>query len=343
MKIPETLRWKVGKTLGEGGQGVVQSVTDEKGEFPGVFALKQLKGGLKTSAYDRFAREVSAIKSIDHSGIVKIIDHSTAGEKFQFYVMEYFEGAKSLGHLIGKPVNPFHANASKSLDLLIQLIDVIHACESAKIIHRDLSPANVLVLTDGRIKVIDFGLCQIEDGETITLTDEGVGTQNYMAPECESGANQVATWKADLYSVGKIVWSAIANSVAFSRENPAFSTKSMELIFPDKPETWHIQHVFAKMIRHKVEDRFQTTDEALKTAWRVVSLVSGGFPPLKRIAETCPICGWGKCNNFEGSHSVFGNPNPAGIFAIRCDYCGYCAVVDSKVRNGNLAVSKNFT
>src|SRR4030043_28214 len=69
-------------------------------------------------------------------------------------------------------------------------IQVIKICEQIvpPVVHRDISPSNILILPDETIKVIDFGLCQIENEDKITLIDEGVGTQNYMSPECESGA-----------------------------------------------------------------------------------------------------------------------------------------------------------
>lgn len=343
MKIPETLRWKpAGKTLGAGGQGVVEIVTDRTGERSGSYALKTIKSGARETAYKRFVTEISVMKILKHPGIVRIIDHSADDDSYRFYVMEFFEGASSLKQLLGTKSNPFYADAIKSLKLLIQILEALRACESVDIVHRDLSPANVLILPDGQAKIIDFGLCQVEDGESVTLTDEGVGTPNYMAPECEAGAGQTVSWQADLYSAGKILWSAITNSAAFSRENPAFNAKSMNTMFPDRPNTWHLEHIFAKTIRHRLEDRFQSSSDALATAWRVVSLIDSGFPPLQRIMEKCPVCGWGNCVGFQGSHMVFGNPNPTNINASQCNYCGFCMAVDIKVRNDNLRNPRSF-
>src|SRR5207245_774412 len=98
--------------------------------------------------------------------------------------------------------------------------------------HRDLSPANVLVTDDGRIILIDFGLCQIENGNRVTLTAEAVGTQHYRPPECSGFSSTVVTSKADLYSAGKILWSMVTNQFVFDREEPAFNELALSQLLP---------------------------------------------------------------------------------------------------------------
>ena len=184
-------------------------VIDKTKELNGIFALKGLSKGKPKQAYERFVQEIEAIKRLQHPSIVQIVDHSSPDDEFQFYVMEHVEGAKSLKHIVGKVANPYYADAQKSLQLFIQLAEAIHAWSEVGIVHRDLSLGNVLVLPSGAIKVIDFGICQIDSQDTITLTDEGVGTPNYMAPECESGALGEISAASDLYSAGKILWSIL--------------------------------------------------------------------------------------------------------------------------------------
>lgn len=343
MKIPATLRWKpAGQTLGQGNQGTVTIVKDEKDEFAGQYALKALASGKPRPAYERFVREIAATKAIDHPAIVRIVDHSAQDDSFQFYVMPYREGS-SLKSLLNGAANPYFRQPLAALDLFQQIADGIRACEQAKLVHRDLSPANVLVHPDQSITIIDFGLCQVEDAETITLVDEGVGTQNYMAPECESGSEGIVSSCADLYSAGKILWAAITNNNAFSRESPAFTSKSLRAIFPDQPMTWHLQHIFDRTIRHKREDRFANADQALATTGLVRQLIYSGYPPLAYLQERCPICGWGRLESFEQSHMVFGNPNPAGIISVQCNYCGFCFAVNRNVGSNHLERQRNLS
>ncbi|MBD2123768.1 serine/threonine-protein kinase [Trichocoleus sp. FACHB-262] len=337
MKIPPSLNWKsTGKTIGQGGQASVVEVTDENKEFAGTFALKGLSKGKPKQAYERFAREIGAIKKLQHPSIVQIVDHSNPADEFQFYVMEFMEGAKSLKQILSGGKNPYYADAQRSLQLFIQLLEAIYAWSEVGIIHRDLSLGNVLVLSDGAIKVIDFGICQFDDHETITLIDEGVGTPNYMAPECESGAFGEVSVASDLYSAGKILWSIVTNMNAFSRESPVFGKKSIPNLLPDAPESWHLQHIFEKTIRQNPQDRCKNAKEALNLARRVKFLILSGYPPLELIDKNCPVCGFGALGIGRGLHAVFGNPNPPGINSCQCDYCGFCFAVNHDLRAKNL-------
>jgi serine/threonine protein kinase len=331
MKIPKESRWEAtGQALGEGGQAQVVLVTDKTKEFDGVWAIKILKRRQSPQAYERFSREILAIKKLQHPNIIQIVDHSIPDAEFQFYVMEHVEGAKTLEKIMVSENSPFLGDALRSLDLYEQICSALIECghSNPKIVHRDLSPANILIKLDGSIKIIDFGLCQIEGHETITLLDEGVGSVNYMAPECESGANEIVSAGADLYSAGKILWSAITGKKAFSREKPVFSGKTMTEIFPENPETWHLHHIFEKTIRHNVGNRWSSAKAAVGHARRVRYLIQAGYPSLEEISRRCTVCGVGDLESFQGGHVVFGNPNPRGIDAVQCSYCGVCSAIN---------------
>jgi len=204
MEFPTNFKWKKVQELGSGGQATVFEVKDTTGLLKGTYALKPLKEDATKQAYERFQREVTAIKGSNHPNIIKIIESSKPEDTFHYYVMEYHPDAKPLKRLLNTRQNPFHGNAETALDLFAQLIGVIDAIKKAKVVHRDLSPANVLILPKtNRIKVIDFGICQIEGETVITLVDEGLGTRNYAAPECEAGAEGEISFKSDMYSAGK--------------------------------------------------------------------------------------------------------------------------------------------
>ena len=206
MKIPNSLKWKAtGNTLGEGGQGKVQQIVDKDNPDGDTFALKTLSPGKPQKAYERFYREINSIKKLDHPYIIKIFDHSNQEDTFHYYVMEYIEGARPLKALLTSSDNPYFKDVIKSLKLLNQIANAILAYDNTNIVHRDLSPANILILPDETIKIIDFGICQIEDHETVTLLDENIGTPNYRAPECEAGTDDEITIRADVYSAGKLV------------------------------------------------------------------------------------------------------------------------------------------
>jgi len=344
-KFPKDFRWvQTGKTLGQGGQAQVYLVTDITGEHQGEYALKALSKNKPKQAYERFHRELEAINQLDHKYIIKTVDASSLSEKFQYYVMEYVPGAISLERVLGTPDNPYYASPEKAVNLFIMIAQALSACGDCdpRVVHRDLSPSNILLIPDGSIRIIDFGLCQIEGGHPITLVDEGVGTLNYMSPECETGGSGLADINSDLYSAGKILWSAITNRRAFSREKTAFTTNAMTKIFPHNPMTWHLFHIFSKTIRFNYQDRWQNAYDAIMGAWDVLGLIENKYQPLEIIYNKCPICGVGKLDQFNGNHQVFGNPNPPGIYGERCNYCGYCMAIDYDLYKKKLEEMENL-
>lgn len=257
--------------------------------------------------------------------------------------MEWFEEARSLKKIIGAEDNPYFGRARKSLELFVQIMSALIECERLKIVHRDLSPGNVLICKDGA-KLIDFGLCQIESDQVITLVDEGVGTPNYMAPECESGVGKPVLCTADLYSAGKLLWSAVSNRLAFSREESVYSALSMQSLFPQIASTWHLHHVFSGTIRHSVADRFPSAEKAKEVAEHVIWMIDSGKMPLLRIADEriCPSCGWGTLSPMSDDWQVFHNPLPSGYEGRKCSYCGMCWPVHYKTIRDNIAAHESL-
>lgn len=339
MKIPKELRWQfTGRTIGGGGQAQVREVEDSSGEYTGKYALKTLAKDKPKQAYERFYREIAAIKVLQHPYIIRVVDSSSPEDDFVYYVMELVEGSIPLQSILGLANNRFLSNPVAALDLFHKLTEAIQACENndPKIVHRDLSPANVLLVPDGTIRIIDFGICQVAGEKAITLIDEGIGTINYMAPECESGATGKIGTHSDLYSAGKILWSAVTGQHAFAREKPAFTTKSMSKFFPNNPDTWHLYHIFAGTIRNDPSARWQTAQDAISGCDRVRRLIAGKYPPIEKIFSHCPVCGVGTLKDFRGSHVVFGNPNPAGIYSSQCDHCGICLAINFERHRNNI-------
>ena len=97
--------------------------------------------------------------------------------------------------------NPYHGNVIKCLGLFKQIITAVRDCQAAtlSVVHRDINPMNILVLPDCTIRLIDFGICQVQDGTMITLVDENVGARNYTSPECEAGSEDSISFLSDAY------------------------------------------------------------------------------------------------------------------------------------------------
>jgi serine/threonine protein kinase len=221
-----------------------------------------------------------------------------------------------------KGKNPYQGDALQAVDFFIQLAEAIRACEAAKakVVHRDLSPGNVIIAPNGSIKVIDFGVCWIEGAAGVTMDDESVGTHNYMAPECESGAEGDITSKTDLYSVGKLLWTAVTGQRAYARERAVFDGKSMKMMLPDKPDTFHLHALFEQTIRNSPTDRFPNAAAAIQEAKRIRYLISNHYPPLELLADgMCPTCG---AENLKRIPDPY-NQNVYSLSWFECEYCGH--------------------
>ncbi len=346
MGIPQDLPWELtGTRLGSGGQGHVYLVTNRELDDGREYALKVLKNSGTQQARQRFCREVEAIRELDHYSIIQVYDHSEEHDEFQYFVMEYHHGAQPLDSIIASSsTNPFHGNVLLSLELFEQIITAIDACQKnvPKITHRDINPENILLLKDGSIRLIDFGICHFENGETITLTDENVGRRNYAAPECEASGTPVVGVHSDIYSASKTLWSVITSRRAFSREESVFRADSMQARFPDKTETWHLGRIFEKTIRKDPSNRFTRTEDVLELLAEVRYKIERGFPPLELASSRCPSCGGKYFTDLPGAETAFGPLECRHFSAVQCQQCGLVVLRNHIVLNERLRATGNL-
>jgi len=181
-------RYKVIDKLGEGGMSLVYRAEDiETGQ---MVALKFLKEGITSRRVEdvlRFQREAGAIAKLEHPGIMKVYG---TGEYKQtpYIVMELLEG-KSLADLF-KEQRRF--SVKETVEIVLQISEVLNYVHGKGIIHRDLKPGNIMLLwqvaaqqppsTNYQVKVLDFGLAQILELKEIKSEEEIVGTFGYMSP-----------------------------------------------------------------------------------------------------------------------------------------------------------------
>ncbi|MCY4416145.1 MAG: serine/threonine-protein kinase [Chloroflexi bacterium] len=346
MKIPDHLPWKsTGKTLGSGGQGNVELVV-HKGDPNGrLYALKALRRVESPQARQRFRSEIEAVKSLTHEAIVPVVDQSEPDDDFQFYVMEYVDGALPLDRIIFGGSNSYGADTLKCLDLFEQVVSAIQACERSnpRIVHRDIKPNNILIVPDGSIRLIDFGICQIQDGAMVTLVDENVGARNYTSPECEAGNDGQVGIHSDIYSTGKVLWSAITSQSAFAREAAVFGNRSMQTLFPNQPDTWHLTHIFEKTIRENPSDRFQSAQQLLHEVAELRRIISQGFPPIEQVALRCPSCGLERMN-WVGrlDPDIFATQGGMDVGWTCCAFCGYIVARDFAVLRSHIERTQNL-
>ena len=109
----------------------------------------------------------------------------------------------------------------------------------------------------------------------------------------------------------------------------------MEQIFPERPDTWHLSHIFEMTIRHNPRDRAQTASQVLELVNEVRYLVQGGFPALKSVRCRCPSCGLKEVEEVRGFLDAFGNL-PRRIVAVKCLSCGFVFLRDLDILQKNI-------
>jgi serine/threonine protein kinase len=207
-------RYRVGEVLGAGGMGVVYRAHDERLErevavkvlAPGVLADERVR--------KRFRKEALALSRLNHPNIAAVYDFITEGNH-DFIVMELISGLTLDQRLTQGPLPQ-----SDVLAIGRQIADALAAAHQAGVIHRDLKPANLRFTGDHRIKVLDFGLADVQTGPNADLTtasfrsDSSVsGTLPYMAPEQLRGAPPDV--RSDIYAAGAVLYEMATGKRAF--------------------------------------------------------------------------------------------------------------------------------
>ena len=190
-------RYRLDQLIGSGGMATVWRATDRR--LSRVVAVKLISEALADDPTyaERFAREARTAAGLSHPNLVQVYDYG-ADERHPFLVMEYVDGGTLAERLERGPVRGVEAVAVAG-DLLAAL-----ACiHSAGILHRDVKPANVLLSSDGRARITDFGIAHPEDSTRLTQTGHLVGTLRYLAPEVIDG--QPASRQSDLYALGVVL------------------------------------------------------------------------------------------------------------------------------------------
>lgn len=203
-------RYRLLRTLGRGGMGVVHEAEDTRlGRRVAVKILTAVAGLAEDDeARDRFLREAQALARIDHPGVVTLLDVGVA-DGTPYLVMQVLDGL-SLAELVRRtgPL-PTAVVARVALDVVRGL----SAAHEAGVLHRDVKPSNIGINRDGRAVLHDFGLARLAGERAITRTGELVGTPQFMAPETIRGAAPGPF--SDLYGLGACMYLMLTGELPF--------------------------------------------------------------------------------------------------------------------------------
>ncbi len=256
--------------LGAGSMGEVWRARDER--LARDVAIKVLPAEVASDPdrLARFEREAKALARLSHPNILAIHEFGHEGAT-AFAVTELLEG-ETLGERLGRGALPWR----KAVDIAAAIAEGIAAAHDQGIVHRDLKPANVFLTSDGRVKVLDFGLARVEQAslleeETLTSPPSGtergtvLGTVGYMAPEQVRG--EPADERSDVFAMGCVLYEMLTGRPPFRR---ATGVETMTAILKDEPPdvsisatavTPELNRLMARCLEKSPGRRFQSASD----------------------------------------------------------------------------------
>lgn len=319
-------RWQIVRSLGEGGQAHTFIVADLKGASDANYVLKRLKN---IKRIDRFKREIELVRNLSHPNIVQLLDFDLDTDK-PYLITEYCAGGSLT---IAEPF--WQGNPSIAFSLFLDICEALKHAHTHGVIHRDIKPANVFLRSERGPAVLgDFGLCFVETGARLTLTDEAVGPRLFIAPELEDGRADNLSNKADIYSIGKLLYWLLSGGEVFSREKHRESRWDLKRKAEDSLLGWqniyleHANRLLDLMITSNPEDRRRIGNITI-LAKRAEVLIRKEFNPISRsIAQPCLYCGQGtyrpRVENGTNVHDFgFQAIGDADWRIFTCNTCGH--------------------
>jgi serine/threonine-protein kinase len=219
-RVGKTLcsKYRLDALIGVGGMASVYRGVHRNGNR---VAVKMLHPELSAIAdiRDRFLREGYVANAVDHPGAVRVLDDDADDDGAVFLVMELLEGqtVRTMWEQAGSRLA-----AQPVLAMMHQLLDVLAAAHSKGIIHRDIKPDNLFAMSDGRLKVLDFGIARIRDATMSSATRTGgvLGTPGFMPHEQAMGLIKEIDPRTDLWSVGATMFTLLSGQLVHDGETP---------------------------------------------------------------------------------------------------------------------------
>jgi|LauGreDrversion4_2_1035121.scaffolds.fasta_scaffold01194_14 serine/threonine-protein kinase len=249
-------RYDVVAEIGRGAMGVVYRAVDPMLER--TVAIKTINMALDPGEMEhyekRFTIEARAAGGLNHPNIVIIYDIGRSGD-LAYMAMEYLEGRELKELITGNEITP-----ERALDIAALVADGLAYAHAHEVVHRDVKPANIMILKDGRVKITDFGIARMRTADVRTQTGVVLGSPRYLSPEQVLGKRCDA--RADTFSLGVILYEMVTgqapfngidvNSLMFQIVN--FTPPPPSSVNPALPAMLDL--IIAKALAKNAEDRY---------------------------------------------------------------------------------------
>jgi len=255
-------RYRIERVVGIGGMAVVFKATDLL--MRRIVAVKILKDEISsdTESVKRFANESRTIAMLSHQNIVNVYDCSVR-DNVKYIVMEYVEGITLKNYMQHREV----LNLREIISYTTQILRALAHAHEKGIVHRDIKPQNIMLLKNGIIKVMDFGIAKRPNAETVTMTDKAIGTVYYISPEQVTGGDIDA--RSDLYALGVMMYEMATGRLPFTAETPVSVALMQMNDTPPQPKEINphiptgLDQIITKAMEKDPDARYQSAEEML--------------------------------------------------------------------------------
>lgn len=230
--------YRVERKLGEGGMATVYLAVRADEEYRRQVAVKIFGYGAdRSDLLQRFRAERQILASLDHPNIARLLDGGTTGDGLPYLVMEYIDGV---------PIDRYCEEKGLGIDARIDLFrEVCAAVQYAHqnlVVHRDIKPSNILVTSDGRPHLLDFGIAKLLEGSSLTeaaatLTGQRLMTPHYASPEQVAGGP--VTTATDVYALGVLLYVLLTGRLPYRLEPGRLGAVEQAVLEqePERPST----------------------------------------------------------------------------------------------------------
>jgi eukaryotic-like serine/threonine-protein kinase len=232
-------RWRLESMVGRGGHSVIYRARDVRGG-PDV-AVKVLHENVAGDPeYTvRMVREQRAMAALEGTAAVRVFGLTATPDGALCLVMELLQGKDFDDLLVEIEATGARMSVEQLLRIVTPVVDTLETAHAAEIVHRDLKPGNVFVIDGGGVRLLDFGLAKIKRSQPLTREGMIIGSPSYIAPEVWTGDVRVLDHRVDIYSLGAIVFRALAGRVPF--DAPTIRAKLELTTSAERPSLYELR------------------------------------------------------------------------------------------------------